>query len=66
MAELRRMDERKSAMGWAARGFTRAVPMPPRVAARYGMRVTLESMISLICSMISSASECSRCQTLRP
>ena len=32
----------------------------------YGVRRTFESMISLICSMISLASLHSRCQTLRP
>ncbi len=33
---------------------------------RYGVRVTLETIVSLICSTISIASFHSRCQTLRP
>ena len=33
---------------------------------RYGIRRTLESMISLICSTISIASAWLRCHTLRP
>ena len=35
-------------------------------SAPYGVRVTLESMISLICSTIETASLSSRCQMLRP
>jgi UDP:flavonoid glycosyltransferase YjiC (YdhE family) len=56
---LRRSAKRRPMDG---EGLPRASPDGPP----YGMRVTLESRTSLIWSMISSASEWSRCQTLRP
>ena len=54
-------------------GLLRRCPMPLQAGRRgrslprrYGVRLTLESSVSLIWAMISSASFHSRCQTLRP
>jgi hypothetical protein len=52
-------------LGQAGFGYSTCTP---EIARRrvYGIRRTEESMISLIWSMISRASDHSRCQTLRP
>jgi hypothetical protein len=47
-------------------GETETLARSAAASRGYGIRRTEESSISLICSMISRASDHSRCHTLRP